>query len=315
MAAMLLPVLISGQGGAPPPPEPGPAERVRATPAPESVRESSGLPADAAPPARGVAERALETMSAAADALRDYTMVLVRQERHGAGLEPERVYQLKWARPHSVYLRKLNPPQLGQEALYVEGRNRNRVRVHKGSFPDITVNLDPRGALAMSGNHHPISEVGMVHIVRLISDNVLRARRRGEGTIVAMGSEVVAGRPSVRVRLESPSKSRTVVLGQGETLWELARRTGQNMSVILNANRDRGWRSADDPRPRDRVIVPEYYASRMDLWLDAENGLPVRIMLYDGSGQLYERYEHREVEVNVGLTDRDFDPANPDYDF
>ena len=35
----------------------------------------------------------------------------------------------------------------------------------------------------------------------------------------------------------------------------------------------------------------------------------------DAFDRLYERYEHRELRVNVGLDDADFDPNNPAYDF
>ena len=35
----------------------------------------------------------------------------------------------------------------------------------------------------------------------------------------------------------------------------------------------------------------------------------------DAFGELYERYLYRDVQLNIGLTDLDFDPANPDYRF
>jgi outer membrane lipoprotein-sorting protein len=63
------------------------------------------------------------------------------------------------------------------------------------------------------------------------------------------------------------------------------------------------------------VIVPHFYAGRMTLWVDEKLKLPLQVDLYDHEGRLYEHYEHRNLEVNVGLGPADFDPKNPAYDF
>ena len=63
------------------------------------------------------------------------------------------------------------------------------------------------------------------------------------------------------------------------------------------------------------MIVPEFYAGRLVLWIDDELHLPLQIDLYDHEGNLYEHYEHHDLKINVELTDADFDPANPAYRF
>lgn len=42
--------------------------------------------------------------------------------------------------------------------------------------------------------------------------------------------------------------------------------------------------------------------------LDAETWLPLRVWSTDAGGGLVERYEYRDIDFNVGLSDDDFDP-------
>ena len=56
------------------------------------------------------------------------------------------------------------------------------------------------------------------------------------------------------------------------------------------------------------------------LFIDEESKLPVRFEAYGwaASGQaapLVEEFTYRNIELNRGFTDQDFDPANPNYAF
>jgi hypothetical protein len=254
-------------------------------------------------------------MEAAAAGIRDYSMRLVKRELRGTVLSPEETISIKWQRPQRIYLHELAGPRAGQEVLYAPGWNKDRIRVHKGSFPDMNVNLNPYGPMAMAQSHHPIPEVSLVRLVGIVLDNVRRARAKNVGSLSLKGHETVFGRPAVRIEATTPPTGKTPTLAKGETLWDIAKATGQSMYVILHANRARKWRQADHPEPGDAVIVPDYYAGRLVLWIDSELELPLQIDLYDHEGKLYEHYEHHDLEVNVGLTDADFDPENPAYRF
>jgi outer membrane lipoprotein-sorting protein len=256
----------------------------------------------------------LRAMGEAAEGIRDYTTTLVRQERFGDRLVPEQTIFTKWARPQSLYTRFIRPHE-GREALYVRGRNRDRVKAHKGSFPDITVNINPTGSWAMKGSHHPASKASLVYLVRLVLDNVAEADRRGEGVIRYLRREILWGRACDTIELVSPKAGVVHTVARGETLWDLARRYGHPMHTLLHHNRKKGWDEPDDPRRGDQVFIPRYTNGRVVLTVDRELGLPLRALIYDHEGNLYERYEHRDLRINVGLTDRDFDPKNPEYDF
>lgn len=281
------------------------------------------LPATAGEPASVLASRPdappdprvlLEQMGAASESLRDYTMVLLRRERLQGKLLPEETILIKWARPQRVYAGYIDPHP-GREALYVEGRNENRIKAHKGSFPDLTVNLNPRGSMAMKRSHHPMSEGSIRFLIDLLLRNVEKAEARGEGSVRWIGRERRLGFDTDKLELTSPPTYETYTMKKGETLWEVAESHGQPMHAVLNFNHEKGWDNPGDPDRGDAVRVPDYTAGRVVLWLDRATHIPVEVAIYDHEGNLYEQYRHKKLRINVGLTEADFDPDNPDYDF
>ena len=57
------------------------------------------------------------------------------------------------------------------------------------------------------------------------------------------------------------------------------------------------------------------------VYIDDEHNIPVRYAAYDwpttegGKPQLIEEYTYIKVQLNIGLSDEDFDPNNPAYDY
>jgi outer membrane lipoprotein-sorting protein len=121
-----------------------------------------GLPAQALP---GVDEsRTLSTLMAQMESsyarVKDYTAVFHKQERLEGVLLPEETILLKFQKPLKVYMKWIKDPYRGREALYVQGDYDNKVIAHQGGILGlVTLSLDPRGATAMEGNRHPITEI------------------------------------------------------------------------------------------------------------------------------------------------------------
>jgi len=243
----------------------------------------------------------------------DYAGRIMRTER----LVTRMVRQLnafKFKRPFRVYLDFIKP-HAGREVIFQRGWNDDEIKVHKGSFPDITVNLDPRGSTAMEVNHHPITDFGFENTVRLIAVNLRRAIKRKEGEFEVSDGGEVFGRSVWKLEAEFPRGGRFVIAREDETLWDIAERTGQDMYFILYSNRDKDYEEPDDVDEGDKVFIPRYYGARAEFLFDKQHGLPLKISTYDRRGRLYERYEYPELELNTGLSDKDFDPDNPAYDF
>ncbi len=58
-----------------------------------------------------------------------------------------------------------------------------------------------------------------------------------------------------------------------------------------------------------------YYAPVSIFGIDRERYLPLYYRSYGPDGKMWEDYRYRDLKTNVGLTDLDFDPKNPKYNF
>jgi hypothetical protein len=58
-----------------------------------------------------------------------------------------------------------------------------------------------------------------------------------------------------------------------------------------------------------------YYAPVSIFGIDEERHLPLYYRSYGPAGEMWEDYRYRDLKTNVGLTDLDFDPKNPEYNF
>jgi Protein of unknown function (DUF1571) len=139
-------------------------------------------------------EKHLQETEQALAKVDNYTALFHRVEFVDGKLLPEEVTVLKFKRPFKIYLRWISPSK-GQESLYVQGANNNKVRAHAGGLEGLlTVNLDPTGYLAMENSRHPITEAGLHKLVDRIASNIRRALRSGELTSKDHGEQTVYGR-------------------------------------------------------------------------------------------------------------------------
>lgn len=123
-----------------------------------------------------------------------YTAVFHRVELVKGKLLPERVVVLKFKRPLKVYMKWIRPSK-GQESLYVDGENDNKIRAHgTGLTGFVTVNLDPKGGKAMQYCRHPITEAGLHNLVGKLASNMHRAAQSGELVTKDHGERTVYGR-------------------------------------------------------------------------------------------------------------------------
>lgn len=112
----------------------------------------------------------------------------------------------------------------------------------------------------------------------------------------------------------------------------------ENLAVKLieGAERDRAYGTCDvqvinDARIDNRTCTlvqvvhpvqrPHYDFYRARVFFDEELNLPIRYASWswptdkDGEPVLEEEYTYTNVQLNVGLTDRDFDPDNTEYNY
>ena len=103
------------------------------------------------------------------ETVKDYSCVLIKQERINGKLHPEQSAQMSvFNHPFSVHLKFTSPAQVnGQEVCYASGRNNNQMRIKgnglKGALGFITLPLnDPR---VMAQSRHTVNEAGVGNLL------------------------------------------------------------------------------------------------------------------------------------------------------
>jgi outer membrane lipoprotein-sorting protein len=270
-------------------------------------QEATGKTGDSVPTVADIRKMSQESMKK----VKDYTGKMIKYERFDNEVK-KTIYRFKFAKPFKVYLKFLEPHE-GREVIYKKGWNDGELRVHKGSFPDITVNLDPQGGMAMDDNHHPITDFGFGSLLRKSGLNMRRAKKRNEGDFKVSDGGTLFGKQVWKIEARFPKGGYWVTAKDDETLWDIAKREQRDMYMIMYNNKD--YDDPDDPDEGDKVFIPRYYGSRSEFNLEKGTGTPVKITTWDFASRLYESYEYHDVKFNVGLKALDFDPDNPAYDF
>jgi hypothetical protein len=115
------------------------------------------------------------------DRTESYTAVFHKQERVKGWSKTKETVYLKFKKPFKVYMKWIEDPGKGREVLYVDGWNDNRIRLRDPGFLGMVImNLRPQGPIAMNGSRHPITEVGLEHMVKMFGDNLRRGFRSGK---------------------------------------------------------------------------------------------------------------------------------------
>ncbi|MGB9600692.1 MAG: DUF1571 domain-containing protein, partial [Myxococcota bacterium] len=123
--------------------------------------------------------------------IQDYTGIMYKQERIGKKMYPRETIFFKFAKPFKVYMKWIKDPYKGREMIYVEGLNDNKIKAHEGGLMGVvSVNLDPRGSMAMKGNRHPVTDMGIGNLLKVVQTNVNRAKKNGDSiTVIKAGEE------------------------------------------------------------------------------------------------------------------------------
>ncbi len=207
-----------------------------------------------------------------------YTALLHRRERIGGVLGTEQVQEIKVRhRPFSVYMKYLSPLP-GREVVYDERRNGGKLVVHNGDWTRRIIprlTISPDDPIAMNDNRHPITEMGLAHITSTLL-------RFAEMDLTDPGAATILDRPT------DPD--------------------------------GRPWLRSRHEMDREQPARP---FARVEVHYDPDSLLPRRFVGYEwprpgdspAEYPMAESYAYDDLDLDVTLTDLDFDPANPAYAF
>jgi len=245
-------------------------------------RAAAELPPAAAPgehpldPAIALANKVLENLK---KNVKDYTCIIAKQERTGDTLGEQEFMIAKIRQdPFSVYLKFLKPDDArGREVIYVAGANDGNLLVREGS--------------------------GWKRSLGMISS------LKPTGVVPMMGNRY----PITDLGLTHLTE-RLLEIGRQD------RRYGDiEVHFFKNAKvNGRVCTCVEVVHPIERRAFLFYKAQ---IFIDDQLNVPIRYAAYmwpkkeGDEAPLDECYTYLKLKLNVGLTDADFDPHNPNYHF
>jgi hypothetical protein len=138
--------------------------------------------------------------------VRDYSCTFVKRERVNGQLgEQQHIFMKVMHQPFSVYM-LFKQPFAGREVVYVDGQNNNKivaldvgVKRYLGKM-----SLDPNGALAMKGQKHPITSVGIRNLCAKLVKVSEGELKYGECDVTINPDAKIDNRPTTMVQIVHP---------------------------------------------------------------------------------------------------------------
>ncbi len=210
-------------------------------------------------------------------AIKDYTALLTKQENINGELQGAQVMEIKFRQePFSVYLKFRYPKKInGQEAIFVRGQNDSKLIAH-GVGVERTFGTQKVEPDSFIAMRGNKYPITDIGIVNLI-DKMLEVGRRD-------------------------SK-----FGECEVVYDDNVKVDDRPCTMIEVSH---------PVPRKNFT---FHVAR--IFVDKELNLPIRYESYDWPSKegdepvLIEAYTYQKLKVNVGLTDKDFDYRNSEYNY
>jgi hypothetical protein len=206
----------------------------------------------------------------------DYTCTFTKRERIDGRLTAPHVMAMKArTNPRSVYV-KFQQPNQGREAIYVQGRNRDRIVAHDVGITKFlagTMHLDPRGSMAMEENRHPVTEAGIGTLIDTVAKHWATELTPEESVLTFHIGARVGDRSCTMIESVHPEHRSNFLF--------------HKVKLYIDQEHGLPIRFEAYDWPRRPGAAPE----------------------------LVEEYSYLDLRLNVGLHDHDFDPANQQYSF
>jgi outer membrane lipoprotein-sorting protein len=223
-----------------------------------------------------MAKKAIADCQARFRSVQDYSCTFIKRERvDGQMTQPHIMAMKSRTNPNSFYF-KFQQPNKGREAIYVHGRNNGLVIAH-----DIGLGKLLAGTMRLDPRG-----------ARAMEENRHPITEAGIGSLI----DTVARHWAVEL---TPGESQVTIHPEGRV-------GGRPCTVVESVH----------PRPGANLLF-----HRVMLYIDRELGVPIRFEAYDwprqpgSAAELVEEYTYHDLKLNVGLHDRDFDPANAQYSY
>jgi outer membrane lipoprotein-sorting protein len=220
-------------------------------------------------------QKCLNEALAAAKNVKDYSATFSKKELIGKKLIQQTMEMKFREKPFSVYFRYTSDDEKGREVIYVDGKFNNELLIHETGLKGLA------GTLRFKPSHPMV-----------MGENRHQITDVGIANIARMAAE------QYERDLTDPDLETKV--------YPKARLDDLPCTalVVKHARPGKDWAFSD---------IRVYY--------DHETKLPIHVERYgwprrgEEKAPLVEEYTYRNLRLNVGLRDIDFDPRNPSYSY
>ena len=138
----------------------------------------------------------IDDCNASYAAVDGYTCTFTKQELFEGVLKPAEIMDMKFRKPHAVYLVWRNGILRNRRVLYVANANDGKILVYTGNLPGFhkVFRIDPNAVEAARENRHCISEVGIGYLCLRMREQFDAARAAGTLDARYLGIETLDGR-------------------------------------------------------------------------------------------------------------------------
>ncbi len=209
--------------------------------------------------------------------------------------------------PRKVYLKNTIK---GIEVLWVQGKNKGYAWVNPGSFPFLTLHLDPEGELMTKSQHHTIHQLGFGYFSEVIQKTIASIGQVAYKNITVLGDVEWDNKLCHKVYIDFSDyyKMQPYTVGKNEDLKSLSNKLHLSKFIIRDNNPNRKIKQGET------INIPSIYASKIILYVDKKSTLPIYLKVIDNGG-LYESYEFSDVKINSTITEEEFTTTYKDYKF
>lgn len=152
--------------------------------------------------------------------IQDYSATLAKRERiNGKVLEYEYMFVKVRHKPFSVYMNFLAPANFkGRECLYVEGQNNGKMWAHDVGMRAMfgTVSIEPTSAVAMHNQHYPLTELGILNLIKRLVEVAEQDRKYGECDVKFFKGAKVNNRICTCIQVVHPVPRRNFIFHEAK---------------------------------------------------------------------------------------------------
>lgn len=210
---------------------------------------------------------------------KDAVYTLEIQIRIDGELKPKELINVKFRKPNDLYMLWIEKHYKGREIIYVPEMGKTTETSH------------------IQNNSKALIHEGGRFNIAAWSINASRLSR-----FINFGSPITE--PSIRVAIVPLLKEIKEGIAKDELdcsyngIRTVEKRKTYFIKINLPKDKDKGY---------------SFY--KADVFIDKDLQLPIKVVKYNFENKIDSIIIHRNLRINVGLTDYDFDPANKDYTF